>query len=380
MLSVDADGSRPRRMLALARDAVLEDLHSKPTAALAREDRPEVEAAWRRFEQLARRRDAEGRCVVVPVLGTGFNAQARKRLDWRDLLVRVAHDLGLELEVPEGERLVGNTTLVWEAMLTEIAQRSRQKPYRVEAELERHVRATLLVEYPAGGPTRALAERLASARFRDVVSFNFDLGFHATTPAWVREREDRFDPVWDHAIHAESGARVWYPHGSVLDADSLQLGQRKYGLLITELERARRGHKNAEEAMRKALFPRKRRRLDSDAYNPEEREAVWDAQRPHAKSWVSAAMTAPLVFLGMGLGREEWGLWWFLNQRRRNLARAVGRDRALADRHPVFVLVQAGEAARLETAASLAGLTLLVFRDRAFDDAWSRVLAGFAPV
>ena len=337
---------------------------------------PGAERAWSRFEQLARRRDSEGRAIVVPVLGTGFNAQAKKRLDWRDLLVRVAHDLGLELSVPDGDRLVGNTTLVWEAMLTEIAQRSRQKPYRVEAELERHVRTVLLAEYPAGGATKDLANRLASARFRDVVSFNFDLGFHASAPTWVREREDRFDPVWDHAIHTESGARVWYPHGSVLDAESLQLGQRKYGLLIQELERARRGHKSAEEAMRKALFPRKRRGLDSDAYTAEEREAVWDAQRPHAKTWVSAAMTAPLVFLGMGLGREEWALWWFLNQRRRNLARAVGRDRALADRHPVFVLTQASEGAKLETAAELAGITLLTFRDRAFDEAWTRVLCA----
>ncbi len=340
-----------------------------------------VEPAWQRFEALARRRDAEGRALIVPVLGTGFNAQAKKRLDWRDLLVRVAKDLGLELSVPDGDALIGNTTLVWEAMLTEIAQRSRQKPYRVEAELERHVRAVLLTEYPAGGATKELATRFASGRFRDVVSFNFDLGFHATLPAWVRESEDRFDPVWDHAIHAESSARVWYPHGSVLDAESLQLGQRKYGLLIQELERARRGHKGAEEAMRRALFPRKRRGgLDSDAYTPEEREAVWDAQRPHAKTWVSAAMTSPLVFLGMGLGREEWALWWFLNQRRRNLARAVGRDRALADRHPVFVLTQASEGARLETAARLAGITLLTFRDRAFDDAWTRVLNALAPL
>ncbi|MBX7193112.1 MAG: hypothetical protein K1X94_13680 [Sandaracinaceae bacterium] len=336
-----------------------------------------AEAAWRRFETLARHRDAEGRATMIPVLGTGFNAQAKKRLDWRDLLVRVAHDLGLDLVVPEGEALVGNTTLVWEAMLTEIAQRSRQKPYRVEAELERHVRAVLLTEYPVGGATKELATRLSSARFRDVVSFNFDHGFHTTTPTWVRERDDRFDPVWDHAIHAETGARVWYPHGSVIDAESLQLGQRKYGLLIQELERARRGHKSAEEAMRKALFPRKRRRLDSEAYSPEEREAVWEAQRPHTKSWLSAAMTSPLVFLGLSLGREEWALWWFLNQRRRNLARAVGRDHALADRHPAFVLVQAGEAARLATAASLAGLTLLPFRDRGYDEAWARVLAAF---
>ena len=84
--------------------------------------------AWARFEELAARRDAEGRALVVPVLGTGFNAQAHKRLDWRDLLVRVARDLSLSLEVPEGDAIVGNTTLVWEAMLTEIARKSRRKP------------------------------------------------------------------------------------------------------------------------------------------------------------------------------------------------------------------------------------------------------------
>lgn len=318
-------------------------------------------------------RDAEGRCPVVPVLGTGFNAQARKRLDWRDLLVRVALDLQLELEVPAPDAIVGNTTLVWEAMLTEIARKRRDKPYRAEIELERHVRSVLASEYPAGGATKELASRLAAARFRDVVSFNFDLGFHVSEPRWSRQREDRFDPVWDHAVHAETGARVWYPHGSVLDAQSLQLGQRKYGLLIQQLERARRSHKMAEEAMRKALFPRKRRRLDSSAYTPEEREAVWEAQRPHAKSWVGAAMTSPLVFLGMSLGREEWALWWFLNQRRRNLARS-----GLEGRRPVFVLTQESEARRLETAASLAGLTLLPFRDRAFDAAWERVLGAFA--
>lgn len=332
--------------------------------------------AWARLEELARVRDAEGRHALIPVLGTGFNAQARKRLDWRDLLVRVAGDLQLGLEVPAPEAIVGNTTLVWEAMLTEIARKSRQKPYLAEAELERHVRSVLVAEYPVGGPTRDLAARLTAARFRDVISFNFDLGLHATEPAWRREREDRFDPVWDHAVHAETGARVWYPHGSVIDAESLQLGQRKYGLLIQQLERARRGHKGAEEAFRKVLFPHRRRRLDSSGYTLEEREAVWDAQRPHAKSWVGAAMTAPLLFLGLSLGREEWALWWFLNQRRRNLARAVGRDGPLEARRPVFVLVQEREAGRLATAAGLAGLTLLPFRDGAYDEAWARVLGA----
>lgn len=38
-------------------------------------------------------------------------------------------------------------------------------------------------------------------------------------------------------------------------------------------------------------------------------------------SSVSLMLTHPLIFLGCGLSRSEWGLWWVLNQRQRNLAR-----------------------------------------------------------
>jgi len=289
---------------------------------------------------------------MVPVLGAGFNAQARKSLGWRDLLVRVANDLGLGFEVPPGEEIVGNTTLVWEAMLAEVASRSTQSPYLVERALERHVRTVLAHEYPPGGATRDLAERLASARFRDVISFNFDLGFHVAPPGWVRREAGHYDPVRDHALHG-TGARVWYPHGSVTDAASLQLGIRKYGLLIRRLELARRAHKRAGRAADKGR-----------------------GQNAVPGSWVDVAMQAPLVFLGMSLGREEWALWWFLNQRRRNLARAAGRDRARQQRLTAFVLVQESERARLATPASLAGLTLLSFPDGAFDPAWERVLTA----
>jgi hypothetical protein len=75
----------------------------------------------------------------------------------------------------------------------------------------------------------------------------------------------------------------------------------------------------------------------------------------------------------MSLGREEWALWWFLNQRRRNSAR-----QKLESSRPVFVLIQAREAEVLRVAAELAGLTLLVFPNGAFNDAWERVLGCFA--
>lgn len=306
--------------------------------------RARSDAAWVAFEEACARRDEEGRHTLIPVLGTGFSAQAKKRLDWRDLLVRIATDLSLQLQVPAAEQITGNTTLVWEAMLTEIAAARNIQPAKAEVLLSRHVAKVVAAEFPPGGATRELAERITAARFKDIISFNFDLGVHTRRPRFSRTTERSFDPVWDHAIHHETEARVWYPHGCVVDGLSLQLGQRKYGLLIHELERARARTKQAEKAGR----------------------------APRA-SWVGVGMTRPLVFLGMSLGREEWALWWFLNQRRRNSAR-----QKLEGSRPVFVLIQAREAEALKVAAELAGLTLLVFPNGEFNQAWERVLACFA--
>lgn len=301
------------------------------------------DAAWKAFETACSKRDEAGRHTLIPALGTGFSAQARKRLDWRDLLVRIAKDLSLTLHVPAPDQISGNTTLVWEAMLTEIAVAENIQPGKAEARLSRHVAKVLAKEFPPGGATHELAERITQARFADIISFNFDLGVHTNNPKFVRAEKRKFDPVWDHAIHTETEARVWYPHGSVTDGLSLQLGQRKYGLLIPKLEAARAAFKQAEKA-----------------------------GRPPRHSWVGMGISRPLVFLGMSLGREEWALWWFLNQRRRNLAR-----QKLEASRPVFVLIQAHEADVMKVAAQLAGITLLIFPDGAFNDAWKRVLKAF---
>lgn len=298
--------------------------------------------AWARLRDVAATRDARGRTSLVPVLGAGFNAQATgKILGWRDLLVEVARDLRLSTAIPDGERIAGLTTLVWEAMLAELAARDGQQASRAENELQRHVKRLLAREYRVGGATRGLASRLASGRFRDVVSFNFDFGFHVESPRWSRRRPRGFDPVHDHALHA-SGARVWYPHGSVIDGASLQLGVRKYGLLVEDLELARRAHMRATRTR--------------DAGSP--------------ASWIAATMSAPLVFLGMSLGREEWALWWFLVQRRRKHARHP------ASAPPVFVVMQEREAESLRPTAEILGLTLLTFPNGGYGEAWERVLGA----
>ena len=79
----------------------------------------------------------------------------------------------------------------------------------------------------------------------------------------------------------------------------------------------------------------------------------------------------PLVFAGLSLGREEWPLWWFLNQRARNHAR-----RNLAWEIPTFAILIRGEAETLATAASLVNITLLPVDS--YQEAWDRLFETLA--
>jgi hypothetical protein len=140
---------------------------------------------------------------------------------------------------------------------------------------------------------------------------------------------------------------------------------RKYGVLIGKLELARKEYKAKANQIRQELFPEMIGQRTS--LNGKQVECLWWAHRSAAQSWVSTAMNAPLLFIGLGMGREEWPLWWFLNQRARNHAR-----RSLQVR--TFVFMERSEALRLKTAAELTGLTLLVFNE--FGEGWNRLFTA----
>jgi hypothetical protein len=302
---------------------------------------------WRSFGQWARRTDARGRRLLVPLIGAGFNAQAGVRKSWAELLQDVERSAGLEIELPAD--LVGNTTLAWEAMVLEASAASNKSPADAEKRLLRAMAGELDRVYAPEGKTRAFAQRFLACGFSDVISFNFDRALQVEAPGWQRERP-RFSTTKTHARVADT--RVWYPHGCVSHPDSIHLGMREYGGFIAELESARKQYKLEESALAKKLGSR---------------DAVWAAQRANPKSWLTVAMSAPLVFVGFGLGREEWPLWWFLNQRARNHARA-------RIERPVFAFMQRAEAERLSAAAQLANIQLLTFDD--FERGWKRLFSA----
>jgi FAD/FMN-containing dehydrogenase len=103
----------------------------------------------------------------------------------------------------------------------------------------------------------------------------------------------------------------------------------------------------------------------------DEQWRIWAKQRELAHSWVANAMNAPLIFAGLSLGREEWPLWWFLNQRARNHAR-----RNLSWEIPTFAILVRKEAEALETAASLVNITLLPVDS--YQEAWDRLFETMA--
>ncbi|HEX5656089.1 MAG TPA: hypothetical protein VFX59_02795 [Polyangiales bacterium] len=305
--------------------------------------------AWRSFERWAHKRDKHGQHALVPLIGAGFNAQAGVRKSWAELLQDVERSAGSCVDLPS--ELVGNTTLAWEALVLASSVASRKSPSVAEKRLLRAMASELDRAYPPDGATRAFAERFLAMRFSDVISFNFDRALHVQAAAWMRAKQG-FSTT---KSYAQLGAtRLWYPHGCVTHPASIHLGMREYGGFIAELERARKQFKSEESALAKKL---------------KGRAAIWAAQRKDPKSWLTVAMSAPLVFVGFGLGREEWPLWWFLNQRARNHARAK------IDR-PVFAFMKADEAERLRVAAELARIQLLTFDD--FESGWERLLSALA--
>jgi len=312
---------------------------------------------WKLFAREASRTRG-GQRLLVPVLGAGFNAQAGRGKGWADLLAAIKRERSLKLEIPAAAEVIGNTTLVWEAMLLELSPDLGKQPQLVEKQLQGIVADVLDRTYTVGGITKNLAARFLSARFGDIVSLNFDRGLHLVEPSWVKTNSQKFDPVRSFA-ELSDGTRVWYPHGVTHSPNSIQLGMRKYGILIQQLEEARQEYKGTANAIKAQMFPGSGRKLSK-----REAERLWWAHRNRAQSWVSGAINAPLVFIGVGMGREEWPLWWFLNQRARNHARRNLRT-------PAFVFVHQNEVSRLKTAAELARLTLLVFDD--FGAGWKRL-------
>lgn len=336
-----------------------------------------MKLAWEYFRSWASRVDANGHKLIVPVLGAGFNAQAGVAMGWAELLREVQKRHDLHTDLPDNLGIVGNSTLAWEAMVLDLARLRGESPHKSESTLLASAVEVLRDRYRPVGAPADFARRFLEYSFTDILSFNFDELLHVDGPTFWTASPDgvqtlsqrtplagEFSRTRTFVEHGD-GTRVWYPNGSVRSPESLRLGMRNYGTAIRELETEREAAKAQERKIRDRLYPDGAAR----ALAADERETLWATQRAHAWSWVSVCLNAPLVFIGMSLGREEWPLWWFLNQRARNFARR-GIER------PTFVFMRRDEADRLRVAGELNDLVLLTFDS--YDRGWDRLLDALA--
>jgi hypothetical protein len=300
--------------------------------------------------------------TLVPVLGSGFVTQAvlsgaavaRRSdpprsspapVDWVALLKGVASEFECEAALRHIHADVpGQTTLLWDAMVAELARRAgpRSRGAHVwEARMRRSVAKRLREDVATRDRARPFVDSFLRLGWDDVLTFNFDsvlLPRGATPKARLRGEASRASLGAD--VRTDAGpTRVWFPHGHLSDEASIVLGAHAYGVRIAAMQAAFDAH-----ALRKK--PRPTRDLPS---------------------WVATVLERPLLFVGLSLTREEWTIWWLLSQRARFLARREGA------RPAAFVFARRpASAEKLEAHASfqtlaracdLLGLTLLSFDD-----------------
>jgi hypothetical protein len=241
-------------------------------------------------------------------------------------------------------------TLLWETMLTEIAQRERRSAAAVEGILQRRVSALLKSAYPPEGITKAFVERFLDLGFEDILSFNFDTALNVEGSLLLPPRSA--DPLRLHYERAD-GTRIWYPHGHVDRPGSIRIGMRLFGTYIESLREAFSRFKAATRGSRG----------DASLSAPAARETAL-AQRAVATSWFDAAIEAPLLFIGLSMGRDEWPLWWFLNQRARNFARRRGKHAR------TFVFVSDETRASIEPSARLLGMEFVSMPSSRREEGW----------
>lgn len=275
---------------------------------------------------------------IVPIFGAGLNIQAfhnqKGGLDWDGLLGKVAENLSISL--PQNPSM----TARWETMVQEYAAHHDQQANLSEDALRKEVCCTL-----AGRSHQETHLLVMQQKYRDMLTLNFgsllaqstkgaSLQFASyktqktkeTGKDLLQKRTSRRHRQY-YSCQLKNGiqSRIWHPHGIVEDPETIVLGIRDYGVYIEELRRAF------------GVFKRDEKKFFHPLGNPHNREALeeWEqTRRSHEQeefgslcSWLELFMLSDLMFVGCGLGQDEFPLWWVLHQRARNFARYAPEER-----------------------------------------------------
>lgn len=305
----------------------------------------------------------------MPILGSGFVTQAvmsgvamlprdanpkTKPVDWYALLEGVATEFQCEAALRHiGADVPGQTTLLWDAMVAELARRSvaakrNAAAHQWESRMRRSVARRLAMDVTTSTRSRPFVDSFLRLGWDDVLTFNFDSVLLSprsrlkmrVTGAGARAS---LGCTLDAVKEGGEPTNVWFPHGHLSDPDSIVLGAHAYGGRIAAMQSA----------------------FDHHAKKPHPRP------RSGLSSWVGVTLERPLLFVGLSLTREEWTIWWLLSQRARFHARRKAPP-------PAFVFARRPSSAEkleahaafqtLARACDLLGLTLLSFDD--FREGW----------
>lgn len=290
------------------------------------------------LERVRERADAS----LVPGIGSGLHIWAGVSnespvANWNMLLQQVGQRL--KLNHFSLEALKDFPTLAWDSMMVAAARSGGEAAYRMEKTARKLVRQVLEDDATADRITSAMQDRyrmFAQLPWRHVISLNFDCfwakyGLQSSSrrlPGYSNTIKERTD--LRYRISVKKSLRritVWYPHGALGLSDSVCLGLRDYGGLMPQANAAFSRFKKWESShfSKSATL----HSLTVDEWRPvrEKLQGLLAGDQPDPSvSSVSLMLTHPLIFLGCGLSRSEWGLWWVLNQRQRNLVRVNHHD------------------------------------------------------
>lgn len=319
----------------------------------------------------------------VTVLGTGFLRQIfqpppsplghqpqlprelRPLVEWDSLLREVA--LAENLFEAWDPSLASRPTLLWDEMVRaklrlKATGANLKKPYQAEAKLRAQVAAILKKVTSIAQVDQPKLNEFRAAAGRHIVSLNFDTliteGECIKSANWPAKDGRRL------GCRLESAERTyWFPHGCIRRRASIRLGLRDYGFLPPSWDAAVNQFKRREREWRNE------RSWTDELFAAFQNELVTHESEDPAATLTGHLLVAPLIFFGTGLSESEWGWWWLMNQRSRNLASVPEANRPAT----VIVRLATGDDVAF-WAKRPAGITPLFVKD--WDEGW-RVLLGW---
>ena len=310
----------------------------------------------------------------ITVIGTGLLNQVLEHSEdqhgtsplqsWDALLHEVAVRSGIQ-DAYKPALSQNMPTLQWDELVREAVSNGKfVRSASVEEKILRSTACKILLEASSVATlNQNKLESFLMATGKNIVSLNFDnLLFQGSGLNHV-EYDNKVKNV-EHVHHKEKKT-FWLPHGCVLQPETVKLGQRDYGLLPSNWSVKFNHFKKFErEFCNKGV----KGNLTITKQMVQDISLEIDKQKLCAENvLIGHLLLAPIVFFGVGLGASEWGWWWLMNQRARNLARVSEKDR------PSTVIILHCKDPRGEFWKSHpAGITPIFVKD--WDEGWQKFI------